>query len=179
MKILDCLPISDKDTLAFVGAEGVRLKKHEIIVWVSLTIESAVPWTPTTPRFPAIVDTGHTHTFAVKHQHLRQWCGIRPDMLRPLGHIRHAENRIPLHALRLWLHFNRPGEMAPSLDEPFSLELLGGVAVYPDGQQYPRLPLLGMRAILGNHLRLTIDGERASVTLRTPDWRTRLLAWLA
>lgn len=178
MKILDRLPIPAEDTLAWMGAEDVRLKKHEIIVWVSLTIESASPWTSTTPRFPAIIDTGHTHTFVVNHQHLRRWCGIRSDMLRPLGHIRHAGKRIPLHALRLWLHSNRPGEMAVSADEPFFLELLGGVAVYPDGEEYPRLPLLGMRAILGNHLRLTIDGERAAVTLQTPDWRTRLFSWL-
>jgi hypothetical protein len=50
--------------------------------------------------------------------------------------------------------------------------------VYPDGEHYPRLPLLGMRAILSNRLHLTIDGARTSVTLRTPDWRTRLHSWL-
>ena len=41
------------------------------------------------------------------------------------------------------------------------------------------LPLLGLRAILSNNLHVAIDGERASVTVRTPDWRTRLLSWLA
>jgi hypothetical protein len=61
----------------------------------------------------------------------------------------------------------------------FRLIVPRGIAVYPDGVLYPRLPLLGLRAHLSNHLHLTIDGERAAVTLRTPDWRTRLLRWLA
>jgi hypothetical protein len=86
---------------------------------------------------------------------------------------------MPLHALKLWLHGNRPGEIAISSDEPVFVELLGGVAVYPDGEEYPRLPLLGMRAILGNHPHLAINAEHKSVILRTPDWRTRLLSWLA
>ena len=44
---------------------------------------------------------------------------------------------------------------------------------------YPRLPLVGLRAILSNRVHLAVDGERQQVTLRTPDWRTRLLRWLS
>jgi hypothetical protein len=78
----------------------------------------------------------------------------------------------------IWLHSNERGEMAVSGNEPIFLEVLNGIAVYPDGAEYPRLPLLGLRAILSNRLHLVIDGERTSVTLRTPDWRTRILSWL-
>ena len=100
-------------------------------------------------------------------------------MLRALGHIRHNDNRIPLFAANVWLYRNQPGTTDFSLAEPVMLTLLHGIAVHPSGARYPRLPLLGLRAILSNNLYLAIDGQRKSVTLRTPDWRTRLLAWLA
>jgi hypothetical protein len=97
MRILDRLPIARLDTLAFVGAENVRLKKDEIIVWVSVTRKTNVAWNPATPRFPAIVDTGHTHNFAIQHQHLVRWAGIQPELLKPIGSIRHDGKRLPLH----------------------------------------------------------------------------------
>ena len=58
------------------------------------------------------------------------------------------------------------------------LRLARGIAIHPASEAYPRLPLLGLRAILSNHLYLAVDGERQQATLRTPDWRTRLLRWL-
>jgi hypothetical protein len=88
-------------------------------------------------------------------------------------------SEFPLHRIRVWLYRNQRGGTAVPEDEPLYLNLPDGVAVFPDGEKYPRLPLLGLRAILSNSLHLTIDGARTSVTLRTPDWRTRLLSWLA
>ncbi len=128
MKILDRLPIATQESLVLVRQESVRLKEAEIIVWVSLTLPEFTEWHPATPRFPAILDTGHTHNFAIQ-QH-------------------------PMNLPR-------------------------GIAVFPDDRDYPRLPLLGLRAIIGNKLHLAIDGERGLVNLRTPDWKTRLLRWLA
>jgi hypothetical protein len=177
MKILDRLPIPSTDTLAFVGPEHVRLKEAEIIVWVSLGIARKLVWNPGTPRFPAILDTGHTHNFAIQQQHLIRWAGLRPDALAPLGQIRHGGRRIPLHAAELWLHQNEPGKFT-MVSKQVQLEIPRGIAVFPDGAKYPRLPLLGLRALLSNNLHLVVDGERQTVNLRTPDWRTRLLQWL-
>jgi hypothetical protein len=178
MKILDRLPIATQESLVLVRQESVRLKEAEIIVWVSLTLPEFTEWHPATPRFPAILDTGHTHNFAIQQQHLIRWTGIRPEMLPQRGHIRHSGRRIELRTARVWLHHNEPGKMtAASRQHP--LNLPRGIAVFPDDRDYPRLPLLGLRAIIGNKLHLTIDGERGLVNLRTPDWRTRLLRWLA
>jgi hypothetical protein len=179
MKILDLLPIPTTETLIFIREESVRLKEAQIIVWVSLSAMTAKEWNPATSRFPAILDTGHTHNFALQHQHLIRWAGIRPEMLRLLGHIRHCGKRMPIHAAKVWLHGNEPGKMTVSSKEPHFLHLPSGIAVYPDGANYPRLPLLGLRALLSNNLHLAIDGEQNTVNLRTPDWRTRLLRWLA
>jgi hypothetical protein len=41
-----------------------------------------------------------------------------------------------------------------------------GIAVIPDDSPAaPRLPLLGLKVILDNDLKLTIDGKRKEVTL--------------
>jgi len=178
MKILDRLPIPTTETIAFVSSESVRLKDSEIIVWVSLSVMRTEQGDPTGPRFPAILDTGNTHNFAIQERHLLRWAGIRPEMLRSLGHIRHSGKRIRLHAAKLWLHHNEPRTMTVASNQHLMI-LPRGIAVYPDGENYPRLPLLGLRAILSNNLHLAIDGEPKLVNLRTPDWRTRLQRWLA
>ena len=42
---------------------------------------------------------------------------------------------------------------------------------YPDdGSNDPRLPLLGLRAIIKNKLKLVIDGKRNYVSLNSPAW---------
>src|ERR1043165_2241233 len=68
--ILDPLPIPEKEEMAFVGAERVRIKECEIIVWVSLSVKGILNLAPGTPCFPAILDTGHTHNFSIQEQHL-------------------------------------------------------------------------------------------------------------
>ncbi len=47
----------------------------------------------------------------------------------------------------------------------------GAIAVAPDELPIaPRLPLPGIETILGNRLRLLIDGDRQQVTLKTKSW---------
>ena len=51
------------------------------------------------------------------------------------------------------------------------LRLEEGIIVYPaDGSDHPRLPLLGLRAIMDNNLKLIIDGQWKHVSLRSPFW---------
>ena len=51
------------------------------------------------------------------------------------------------------------------------LPLEEGIAVYPDdGSNYPRLPVLGLRAIIKNNLKLVIDGKRKYVSLSSSAW---------
>jgi len=46
-----------------------------------------------------------------------------------------------------------------------------GIAIYPDdGSNYPRLPLLGLRAIIKKNLKLVIDGKRKHASLSSPTW---------
>ena len=145
-KILDRLPISVRDDFTFVGSEGVDLKANEIIVWVSLSVRTAPELKPGTVRFPAILDTGHTHYLSIREQQLTRWAGLRPEMLRLLGHVRQGGRRLPLHAANLWLYRNVQGERDRLQDKPPQLlEIDRGIAVYPDEAKFPRLPLVGMR----------------------------------
>jgi hypothetical protein len=178
--ILKRLPIPEHDDIAFVGTEHVRIKACEAIVWVSLTLKKSLTWDPATPCFPAILDIGHTHNFSIQDQHLIRWAGVRPDSLRILGQVRQAGKRLPRCAAHIWLHHNVGGTRDRLEDvPPHRLELPRGIAVYPSGEDdFPRLPLLGMRALLANKLHLIIDGKNQWANLRTQDWRTRLINWL-
>jgi hypothetical protein len=180
-KILDHLPIPTKEEMDFVGPEQVRIKECEIITWVSLSVKGILKLDPTAPRFPAILDTGHTHNFSIQEQHLTRWAGIPPEDLRLLGHIRQAGRRLPLYAVNVWLHPNVPhGRKLLPDGRAQLLELPRGIAVYPrTDEDFPRLPLLGLRALLSNKLHLTVDGANQWVNLRTEDWRTRLLRLLS
>ena len=104
---------------------------------------------------------------------------VDPKLLNLLGEIPQRGQKLPLHAAALWLHSNRPGTREEQPDAPpCHLTLTESIALYPDATG-PRLPLLGLRALTQNHLHLTIDGQQRMVSLRTPDWHTRLLRWLA
>jgi hypothetical protein len=64
---------------------------------------------------------------------------------------------------------NTPGER--ELAGTYRLTMEGGIAVVPDELPIaPRLPLLGIQTIIGNRLRLMIDGDRRRVTLKTKGW---------
>jgi hypothetical protein len=167
-KILRDLPFSAADSVATVGRERVRVKAHQIIVWVSVNMHGVLD-PGNAPRFPAILDTGHTHYFSIQEQHLINWAGIRPQLLHVLGSLREGGRRVPLRAAHLWIHPNRRGKRDEFTNEPpVRLEFARGIAVYPDdGSNFPRLPLLGLRALAENALHLTIDGRKRSVSLRT------------
>jgi hypothetical protein len=124
------------------------------------------------PRFPALLDTGHTHNFSIREEHLRNWAGLGVDVLSlGMGEVRHQGRTFPLRAATLWVHPNEPGEWAATAGRPpYNLELAGGMLVYPTGSPFPRLPLLGLRAILHNRLRLVVDGDRGLVSLGPRPW---------
>ncbi len=89
---------------------------------------------------------------------------------------------VPLHAANVWIYPNVPGtrkvwEGRP----PYQLELDRGIAIYPaDAAPLgPRLPLLGLSAVLRNRLDFWIDPVKRRVFLHTADWRTRLFRLLS
>jgi hypothetical protein len=166
--ILRHLPFFAEDTIAFVGEEMVRVKAYEIIVWVSLGPRGILEG-QSLARFPAILDIAHTRNFSIQQDQLARWTRLSLSQLPIVGAVRQQGRRLPLHAANLWLHPNKPGQRDQWANRPpYRLRLPEGLAIYPAGEQFPRLPLLGLRLIARNKLRLTVDGERQRVSLRPP-----------
>ena len=179
MKILDRVPYSSGAAIVSApGAGGsVRVKPYQIVVTISLGLQTLLEWDPRMPRFPAILDSGNNHNLSISRGLLLRWAGFQPEALRIIGAISERQQRIPLHSASVWLHRNRPGERDVGDQEPHPLKLEEGIAVYPDDIG-PRLPVLGLRALTQNQLHVAIDPEQMRVNLRTPDWSTKILGWL-
>ena len=171
--ILRNLPFYDRPTNVQVRGRSIPVKRDQIIVWVSLSEIDLEQLDPNTPRFPAILDTGCNHSFAIRQQHLIEWAGIQPDYLPKLKSTRLHGSVVPQLSANIWLHRNLSGDRDEfSARPPFQLETEQGIAVVPEaeGRGEPRLPLLGLRAIRWNHLHVAIDGHRRLVNIRTR-WR--------
>jgi hypothetical protein len=169
MKILDRLPISDEHLLMDVPGGRFRAKPYQIIARISI---SDVPaWDPRSPSIPALIDTGNNHNFSIQESHLIRWAGLQPRLLLRHKTIREGSRSPTLHYADIWIHRNHSGRRDPRPGEPVKLDLEEGIAVYPsDGSNYPRIPVIGLRAILKNKLKLVIDGKRTHVTLKSPFW---------
>src|SRR5690242_17694877 len=108
-RILHKLPVPEADTVTFVGAEPVRVKAYEIIVWVSLAARRVID-PSRLPRFPALLDTAHTHNFSIREDHLQRWAGLSLGALSlGVGGVRHQGRTYPLRAATVWVHPNQPG----------------------------------------------------------------------
>ena len=147
----------------------VSIKAYQIIVWISVTESTQSQLEPTTPRVPAILDTGHTHNLSIREEQLMQWARVNPRLLPPLRRIRVSGQQVTLFEANIWLHPNRYGmrdEFTPG--PPYSLELGGGIAVFPDTMSIaPRLPLVGVRSLVQAKLHLSLDGRNCRVSIRT------------
>jgi hypothetical protein len=169
MKILDRLPFLDTRSDVWTPERLETVKPYQIVVTVSLAMRERLEPDPGLPRFPAILDTGHNHNFAIREQQLRSWAQITPSESR--HYIAVQGRRIPLINAGFWLFPNEPGQSAVSGRLPRRLAMPEGIAIFPeDLPNQARLPILGLRALVINDLKLIIDGKRREVTLKTPGW---------
>lgn len=166
MKILDKLPILESGGIVPTPDGVEEVKPFQIVVLVSIANEGVIALPEDVPRFPAILDTGHNHNFAIRQGQRDRWV---PAGLPRRGKIEVGGFSVPLFTADVWIHPNQPGQLETSGQPPFRLELSGGIAVYPSNVPNPaRLPILGLRGLIRNNLRLTIDGEGRNLTLEAP-----------
>lgn len=166
--ILHRQPIPRQERFVVVGPAPVRLRADQIIVWLGLSTRPRSEPPARNRCFPAVLDTGHNHFLSIRAVDLRNWAGLSPDTMQQIGEIRERGRTIPLRAAALFIYSNLRGREEPDFSRsPTHLELPRGIAVYDEGD-FPRLPLLGLRAVLHNRLRLTIDGTRMTATLTRP-----------
>jgi hypothetical protein len=162
MNILRRLPFAEVPSSIEVAGEIIAVRAYQVIVWVSLTEDEAIA--EPTPRFPAILDTGHNHNFSIREAQLLRWAGLRIDQCPKVGAILVNRQEVPLRRANLWIHRNRPGT-SELLPRPVRLPVLEGISVYPaDSTNAPRLPLLGLRGPVRGGLRLLIEGPQISMS---------------
>ncbi len=154
MKILDRLPIGTSPRTVLVGPEPVTIKRYQIAVWVSIN-------NPANP-FLAVLDTGHSHHFSITESQLRTFAGLAPSGLKFLGTTRLKGERQNQYAADVRIHSNRSGT-AELGTRSHSLVLDEGISIAQEG--LIRLPILGLRAIVRNGLKLTIDEKRHVVSM--------------
>lgn len=181
-KILDRLPILPARKDEPFGERHARVRRNQILVWVSVHLKGILQPETNTPRVPALLDTGNNFDFSSQHRHLREWAGLDPSALPYLGQVEINDRPVDRYGATVWLHPNVPGTRTVRLQErPHLLEMPRGIAVYardadPLG---PRLPLLGLPALLHNDLDLFLDPELRQVTVQTRTWRRQLMRLLA
>jgi hypothetical protein len=157
MKIIDRLPFADRPHLVTMRGEAVDVYRNQIIVWIS--IEDVLR------PLPAILDTGHGHNLSVGGGQLKRWSGAS---LKRIGELEIGHQRVVQYAADVRVHRNVPGRAALQGDS-YPLEMPQGISVFEEGDAQ-RLPLIGLRTIVANKLRLLIDGDRRQVTLKTKGW---------
>src|SRR5205807_2187293 len=125
----------------------------------------------------AIFDPGNNHNFSIQEAHLLRWANLNVQDLQPLRSITERSRRVRCYAANVWLHPNVPGSRAvPEQSQPTRLVLPEGIPVFPppaDGPPFPRLPLLGLRALTDNKLDTNIRGSKRLVSVRSPGRQPR------
>jgi hypothetical protein len=167
--ILQGLPYFNRRTTRLVRGREELVKATQIIVGASITDLAQDELDPATPRFPAILDPGLNHNFAIQEEHLSRWAGLDPRWLDKRRDVTINRQTVPILDAEIWLHPNRSGERDRFADRPpFRLRLERWIAVYPRGTPAaPRLPLLGLGALEWSKLHLSVDCDRRRVWLRT------------
>ncbi len=152
-----------------VNGEDILVRANQIILWVTLGLRRLDIPNPSATPFPAILDTGHTHSFSIHERHLQEWAGLHPDTLAVVTGVRHRGQRLLQRAANIWVDANERKELEQLEEQrPQLVQARSGIAVYP-GDEFPRLPIFGLGAIAENELILKVDGLKREATLRTPN----------
>jgi hypothetical protein len=193
-------PFSDRtQTLTVLGAT-LRVLPLEPVVWISLTSPEATVLPEEAPRIPAVVDTGHTASLSIKHEHLGKL--VDPAALPVLGRpaaLVYADGRrasLPRYQARVWLHGFHPDPARQP--PPLRLPTRDGIICYgPAPRPRPRtrwdwlrrfvgrassaaeavapgphLPLLGARAFRPLGLVVQVDYSQLTLSIAHPGPQT-------
>lgn len=171
--LLRDLPFEELPSEAFVGLERVAIKPYQFLVWVSVSAHDVLALPPDARRLPALLDPGNNHNFSIQEGHLQRWAELALQDLKPLRSIAERGRRVRCYAASVWLHPNQPGtRQVRAGAAPARLVLAEGIPVFPppagDELPYPRLPLLGLRALTDNKLDTNIQGSKRLVSVRSP-----------
>lgn len=149
------------------GQEQIRIKPLQPLVWISIAPPSVLELPPLWPRFPAVIDTGFNQTLLMQQHHVQGWAGVSvADLLVFPGEAAGYRGQAwPFYIADIWLHRNISGtqDFGPITTRPYCLETYPGILIVTPEQREQRLPILGMRALARNRMRLDIEFPAASL----------------
>jgi len=160
--ILDRCPFYEEATEVETPTGLILIRSYQIVAWISLSVRGEL-----SRPFPAVLDTGHSHNFSIKVEHLESWTGLHAHEIQTIGHARVNKQFVELKDAAVAVYSNTPGKRDALLEKsPYRLMLPEGIAVHRASDPFaPRLPLLGVRTMVTNQLRITINGSRKQVSL--------------
>lgn len=163
MKILDRLPFDSQPTTVDTFVGPVAVNPLQIIVWLSIVSREE----PSRP-FPAILDTGANLNLVLNESHIQTWLGLQVTQFRHRAMMLIDGKKVPVREAGILLHRNIPGtnQIAQGSHE---LSTDGGVVVYAKSTTYPRLPILGLRALFSSN-RVLINTRKRHLTVDTGGW---------
>jgi hypothetical protein len=165
MNILERLPVPlETASVKMPDGSEESVNPYQIVVWISLSGKDELELDPDRPFFPAVLDTGLSHNFAIRQEHVDARTGLN---LVPSGSSASIGGMVLFpKSAHVWIHRNEPGLATKSSLHPVRLRAPEGIIVYPNLFPNPsRIPTLGLRALVRNELSLIIDGKQREVTL--------------
>jgi hypothetical protein len=144
----------------------VSIKSLQPIVWISVTPPQVIDLPDNSPRFPAVIDTGFNQTLLIQDQHLKEWGGVNPGDLQlfPGETARYGSQTWPFRIADIWLHAIESDNAAVRpIRESYCLETHPGILVVSKSERWQRLPVLGMRALAWNRIKLHLEFESAAM----------------
>jgi hypothetical protein len=158
------------------SGEFLSIRPRQLPIWVSVTPPEVIVLPNATPVLPALLDTGFNDSFLIQESQLERWANLDLLALRQTDVMHVYGSTIPVVAANVWIYRNLRGTW--NIDravEPFCLELFPGIGISPDALGKPRLPLIGMRALMRNRLQTLIDGHNRHVSIRAMEFRSSSL----
>lgn len=151
------LSYSSEKTAITVRDKVVEIKPFQIVVWIGLSDPDISTRDPNIQPIPALLDTGNNHNLALTSKHLVEWAGMHAANLPASKHVREGGEKLMLRRAGLWLQ---------TAGNPFRLNVDEGIVIFND--DWPRLPILGLRALTNSNLQTFIYGDTKRVVIRTP-----------
>jgi hypothetical protein len=137
------LRISDKPSTAPSPTGPVLVRPYQVVVPIRVMLGNQL-----SDEFPAIPDIGHTHNLAMSAEHFRDWVRLK---LNEIGSVTINKQKVSLFGAHL--QFEGKQLLCPE-----------GIAVYPQGHpNAPRLPIMGLRVIVRNNVRLLIENGEVEI----------------
>lgn len=165
-----------RQIIAFGSGNRGEVLEQQIVVWLAIApYGTKVLLEDDHPTFPAVIDTGYGGRLLLNHRHLSDWTGISPPHLVPHGQPETLWGNVvcPRFQFSAWLRCADPvTDRAEAYRAAFRIKLTkGATLILPSAPgeytKQPRLPLIGMKMLEENRLRLTIDAASHRVQVDT------------